>query len=117
MARFLPVKELNNYYSIDNRLYHVDSFYVIKAHAPRSSYYTGVKYFGDYDINKYKRIAAWTHLDSTITKEYDLNSKSMVTKTLYSYGNSTHLQQTKQTTIKSNGDTLFANTNIRQICR
>jgi hypothetical protein len=100
------IRESFNFYSIDNRLYHVDSFYVIRRPITRWGYFIGVKYFSDYDVNEYKRYSVWTHLDSTVEKEYDDFNNALKTKTMYAYGNEMHLLPTEIRQVNSKGDTL-----------
>lgn len=107
---FKKIKEQSNYYSIDQRLYHIDSFYVIRDVYQRGSYDITLKYFADHDVNKYKRISAWTHLDSTIQKEIDDNDRVLTTKTMYTYGNATHMLPTEVSQINSKGNTVKKNT-------
>jgi YD repeat-containing protein len=108
---FVKIKETKNYYSVDSRLLHTDSIYVIRKPYTRSVYDVGVKYYSDFDLNIYKRISAWPHLDSVVQKDFDTDSHELTVKTEYTYANSDHLQQTKVKTIKSNGDQ--ATTSIR----
>jgi hypothetical protein len=103
-GEFKKTKEVNNYYSTDSRLYHVDSFYIVKKAITRGSYNISWKYFSDFDINKYKRITAWVHLDSTIQKDYDDLDQELLVKTTYSYGNSSHLLPTEVFQQTSKGD-------------
>lgn len=100
------IKEISNYYSVDSRLYNDDEFYVIRKLINRDSYQAGVKYFSDYDINKYKRISAWTHLDSTVTREFDDNNNEIVSRTVHVYDNSDHLQPTQIKNYGSRGEEL-----------
>lgn len=105
-GNFRKIKETNSFYSTDSRLLHVDSFYLIRRVMQRTSYNSSWKYFGDYDINEYKRISAWVHLDSTVDKQYDLNNTEIITKTMYAYGNSSHLLPTLVQQVNSIGDTV-----------
>lgn len=102
-GNYHKVKETLNYYSTDARLFNVDSFYVIKQAYSRPIY-GSYKYFSDFDINEYKRISAWVHLDSTIQKDYE-NETVLAVKTSYVYGNSSHLQPTEVRQLTSKGDT------------
>ncbi len=104
------IKEEFNYYSMDQRLYNVDSFFVIRKVFERDSYDNTWKYFADYDVNKYKRISAWTHLDSTIQKEIDDNDRELTIKTAYTYGNATHMLPTEVSQINSKGNVVKKNT-------
>ena len=97
------VKDVSNYYSIDTRLYHVDSFYVVKEAWPRSTRNANTKYFSDFDINEYKRISAWVHLDSTVQKDYDDTDAELKVKTVYTYGNSSHMLPTEVEQLTSKG--------------
>jgi YD repeat-containing protein len=98
------VKESTSYYSVDPRLWNIDNFYVIRRVYNRDPYIISLKYFSDYDINKYERIRAWVHIDSTIQKDYDDNNNQLTVKTSYTYGNSSHLQPTEVVQKTSTGD-------------
>lgn len=101
-------KQIQQFYSVDIRNFHVDSFFVIRKQNTREAYFPNYKYFGDYDINKYKRYSSWVHLDSVIEKEYD-NFGGVSTKyTSFFYDNSEHFQQTKTLSKNSKGEVVVS---------
>ncbi|MGZ8538311.1 MAG: hypothetical protein ACXWV9_08620, partial [Flavisolibacter sp.] len=100
------VKEIRNYFSKDSRLFRVDSFYVIRKAINRPIYSPGVNYFADFDINEYKRISAWVHLDSSIQIDFDDSDREYKTRQAYVYGNQTHLLPTEVTQNTSTGATI-----------
>jgi PKD repeat protein len=58
--------------------------------------------------NKYQIMRGWNHLDYTISFQYDENGENpIIDTTYYYYDNPKHLQVTRKSNIKSNGDQII----------
>lgn len=77
-----------NHYSIDDRNFGVDTFYVVKrAYSDNLFEEPNARNpFGSYDVNKYKINYYWPHLDSTTNVSFS-DVDSTVVKTKYQYNN------------------------------
>lgn len=63
------------------------------------------------DITEYKNLSYWNYLDSTATKQYDINGENPVTTTTrYFYDNPSHIQLTRTETTGSDGKTITTKT-------
>ncbi len=107
-GEYAKIKEARKFYSVDSRLYSQDRLFMVSQGVARSTYLTNYKYFADYYINVYKRISSWSHLDSTIEKEYDESGRPFTRKILYEYASPAHLQATSIKQYNSKGELLVS---------
>ncbi|MET0464122.1 MAG: DUF5977 domain-containing protein [Chitinophagaceae bacterium] len=100
----VKLKETNSYYSVDTALYRETGLYAVRKKITRPLYSFLWRYWADYDVNLYKRVTAWVHVDSVVDKTYEAAGQVYATKQVYKYGNSTHLQPTETYTFNSKGE-------------
>ncbi|MGJ1420961.1 hypothetical protein ACR79T_15170 [Sphingobacterium spiritivorum] len=74
------LRKIYNYYSVDERVFNVDTFYIVKNVHGRfagesiinlnKNYFGVAGAFGDFDVNRYLMYRYWDRLDSTRIIEY-----------------------------------------------
>ncbi|MVT40564.1 hypothetical protein GO495_08215 [Chitinophaga oryziterrae] len=95
-----------NYYSKDNRLFNIDTFYAVNLAYPASTPRTlDWHYFYYYDMNRYMVNRYWSHLDSTVSYSY-AGTDSLKMSEKYEYNNIVSLQPTLIQSINSKGETI-----------
>ncbi|MDF2187140.1 hypothetical protein [Paraflavitalea sp. CAU 1676] len=94
-----------SYFSRDERLFNQDTAYAARKVVSRDSYVSSSRYNGDYNLNRYFINQFWTHLDSTITINYE-GSDSLQSKVAYTYGNLLNLLPTRIETRNSKRETV-----------
>ncbi|MEQ1676748.1 MAG: hypothetical protein ABL876_08610 [Chitinophagaceae bacterium] len=104
------VRKTNNYYSIDSRINEVQH----QNYIVRKRYETvqaGPAWnegdFRHIDVTAYSIFTRWDHIDSTVTREFDLtNNEVLTSKVAYTYGNVNNIQPTASSTYGSDNTEL-----------
>ena len=92
------LKEVNNYYSEDFRVYSSITNYITRKRWDYPATYSPAiaEEFYGFDLMKYEMKSYYIRLDSTVTRDYDPNGQNpLITKTGYEYSSPTHFAPTK----------------------
>ncbi len=100
------ISKVKNFYSVDDRTKITDTFYAVKPILIRPSLDNTLKYFGDYDVNRYFVYSNWMHLDSSLTKTYTDVGDSLSERQSFNYDNIIHMQPSLVTNINSKNEAI-----------